>query len=464
MSTSSLSLGSGASPLSLSGLASGLDTSAIIGELMDVEREPVDHLSDEKLKLQGGETALQSLQSSLQALSAAVSEFGLPSLFESAQTVTSNEPARVSAAASSGAAVGGYEVEVTALATSAQRTFLFASPESEQTLTIDGTTFTLKAGETAKSFASAVNSDGAATVYAAALENGTVVLSNRQTGTTGGEFIEVEGAGTTLTEVEESGKEGKDAEYVVDGVPGSSSSNTVTEAIAGVTLTLGGLTPQGPVTIDVQPPGPSTSAIEAQVQSFIKLYNAAVEAIHQQVSTRPPAKPTSSGELATGTLFGDVELTSLVNGMRSAMYESIVGLEAGMSSPYDIGISTGAPTGGASSASSLEGLLTLDPSKLAEALQANPGGVQKMLQQWSQGLESQIDAASAPGGSLEERANVDASQITQLTSQINNMNEMLAIREKALQHTYAELEAVISQNTAKSDWLTEQADSLDKQS
>ena len=218
------------------------------------------------------------------------------------------------------------------------------------------------------------------------------------------------------------------------------------------------------MTIDVQPPGPSTSAIEAQVQSFIKLYNSTVEAIHQQVNTKPPAKPQSSSELATGTLFGDLELTSLLNGMRSAMYEPIAGLEAGMSNPYDIGISTGAPTGGATSASSLEGLLTLDPSKLSEALQANPGGVETMLQQWSQSLESQIDAASAPGGSLEARANADASQITQLTSQINNMNEMLAIREKALQQTYAELEAVISQNTAKSDWLTEQSDSLNKQS
>ncbi len=464
MSTSSLSLNSGASsPISVSGLASGLDTSTIISELMATEREPVDHLSEEKLKLQGGETALQGLQSSLQALSAAVSEFGLPSLFESSQTVTSNEPARVSAVASSGAAIGGYELEVTALADSAQRTFLFASPEAEQTISIEGVAFTLTAGESAKSFASAVNSDAQATVYAAALENGTVVLSNRVTGTTGGEFIEVEGAGTTLTEVENSEKEGKDAEFAVNGVPGTSSSNTVTDAIAGVTLTLTALTPQGPVTIDVQPPGPNAAAIEAQVQSFIKLYNSTVEAIHQQVSTRPPAKPQNSSELSTGVLFGDLELTSLVNGMRQAMYEPIAGLESTMSNPYDIGISTGAPTGGGSSQGSLEGMLTLDPSKLDEALQANPGGVQKMLEQWSQGLEAQINAASAPGGSLEARANVDASQITQLTSQINNMNEMLAVREKALQHTYAELEAVISQNSAKSDWLTEQAASLNKQ-
>lgn len=464
MSTASLSLGSGASPISISGLASGLDTSTIISELISAERGPVDHLSDEKLRLQGGEAALQSLQSSLQQLSAAVSEFSLPSLFESSQTVTSNEPARVSAVASAGAAVGGYEVEVTALANAAQRTFTYASPEAEQTITIDGVAFTLKAGESAKSFASAVNADSEATVYAAALENGTVVLSNRATGASEGAFITVEGAGATLTEVEGTEKAGKDAEYTVDGVAGKSSSNTVTDAIAGVTLTLSGLTPLGPVTIDVQPPGPSAGAIEAQVQSFIKIYNSTVEAIHQQIATRPPAKAASASELATGTLFGDLELTSLLDGMRATMYEPIAELESGMSSPYDIGISTGAPTGGAASQGSLEGLLTLDPAKLDEALQANPAGVQKMLERWSQSLESQVKQASEPGGSLEARANVDASQITQLTSQINNMNEMLALREKALQRTYAELEATISQNTAKSDWLTQQAESLAKSS
>jgi flagellar hook-associated protein 2 len=464
VSTSSLSLGtgSGGSPISVSGLASGLDTSTIISELMSIERGPVTHLTDEKLKLQGGETVLQNLQSSLQQLSFVVSEFSLPSLFESSQTVTSNEPARVSAVASSGAAIGGYEVEVTALANSAQRTFTFTSPEAEQTITIDGKELTLKAGESAKSFATAVNSDAEASVYAAALENGTVVLSNRATGTTGGEFITVEGAGTTLAEVEGTAKEGKDAEYAVDGVAGTSSSNTVTDAIAGVTLTLGGLTPAGPVTIDVQPPGPSTSAIEAQVQSFIKLYNSTVEAIHQQLTTKPPAKPQSSSELATGTLFGDLELSSLLDSMRAAMYEPIAELESGMSNPYDIGISTGAPTSGTTSQGSLEGLLTLDPAKLGEALQANPAGVQKMLEQWSQSLESQLNNASEAGGSLEARANADASQITQLTSQINNMNEMLALREKALQRTYAELEAVISQNNAKSDWLTQQSESLSK--
>ncbi len=295
------------------------------------------------------------MQSSLQQLSFAVAEFSLPSLFESSQTVSSSEPTRVGAATSVGAAVGGYEVEVTKLANSAQRTFTFTSPASEDTVTVDGVEFEVKAGASAKELASAINANSKATVFAAALENGTIVLSSRTTGKSEGEFITVTDAGGTLTKTG-TAKEGQNAEFTVDGVAGTSASNTVTGAIAGVTLTLSGLTPTGPVTIDVQPPGPNASAVESQVQSFIKLYNSTVEAIQKQLATKPLAAPKSPAEFATGTLFGDLELGGLLDNMRATMYEPIKGLEAGMSSPFDLGITTGAPTGGtASSQASLKG-------------------------------------------------------------------------------------------------------------
>jgi flagellar hook-associated protein 2 len=449
-----------ASPVAISGLASGLDTSSIISALMAVEREPVTRLTDAQEKLQGQQKELASVQSSLQQLALAASEFSMPSLFETSQAVTSSEPTRVSAATSEGAAIGGYEVEVTQLADSAQRTFTFTSPAAEDTLTIDGVSFTVKAGESAKEFANAINSDSSATVYAAVLEGNTLVLSTRATGNTGAEFIKLSDPGATLLEKEGTAKEGKDAEYKLDGVAGTSASNTVTNAIAGVTLTLGGLTTTGPVTIDVQPPGASVSAVEAQVQSFVKLYNSTVEAIQKQLSTKPIAKPTSASEYGTGTLFGDVELEGLLGTLRQSMYEPIAGLSAEMSNPGDIGISTGAASAGGASQASIEGLLTVNSSKLAEAIKSNPAGVQQMLQKWSQSLQGTIEDIAGPGGTLEARSNGDTAQITELTSQIATMNEMLLVREKALQATYAELESAISQNTSQADWLTSQEASL----
>jgi flagellar hook-associated protein 2 len=462
MSTSGLSVGSSTgSPITISGLASGLDTSSIISALMGVERLPLTHLTTQQTKLQAQQQQIQGIQSSLQQLTFAVSEFVLPSVFETSQSVTSSEPSRVSATTSTGAAVGGHEVEVTQLANSAQRTFTFTSPASEDKLTIDGQEFTVKAGGTAKELASAINSSSTATVYAAILQNGSMVLSSRATGNTGAAFVTVSDPGGALAEQAGSAKEGKNAEYSIDGVATTSASNVITDAIPGVTLTLGGLTSTGPVTIDVQPPAPSASLVESQVQSFIKLYNTTVESIQKQLATKPPTGASASNSSATGSLFGDHELSSLLSRMRQTMYEPLAGLPAEMSSPFSIGISTGAASGaGGTSQSTLEGQLTLNSATLTNAIQNNPAGAKEMLQHWSQSLQGVLNSAAEPGGALEARINGDGAQITQLTTQISTMNEMLAQREKALQATYAELESVLSRNSSQSTWLTSQEKQL----
>jgi flagellar hook-associated protein 2 len=456
MSTGSLDTSTG-SLLSVTGLASGLDTGSIISALMAAQRLPVTRMTNQQTKLQAEETEMQTLKNSLQQLSFAAADLNLPSLFESSQTVTSSDPARIGATTTSGAGVGGYEVEVTRLANSAQRTFTFTSPAAEESIAIDGQEFTVKAGETAKELAKAITASSKATVYAAALSNGEIVLSDRETGATEGSFIEVSGA--ALSEVEGSAKEGHDAEFSVDGVAGTSASNTVTDAIAGVTLTLQGLTTTGAVTIDVQPPGASVANVEEKVQAFISLYNSTVEAIETQLTTKPIDNPQHPEELSTGTLFGDPELQALLSNMRTAMYEPIAGLEAGMSSPSDIGVTTGKPAG-TTSHSTLEGLLTLNANTLAEAVKANPAAAQQMLQQWSQKIQTTINAVGGPTGGLASRVNGDADQVTELARQITNMNELLAQKEKALQATYAKLEAAISQTSAQSSWLTRQTESM----
>ncbi len=349
------------------------------------------------------------------------------------------------------------------MANSAQRTFAFASPEAEDTVTIDGHEYTIKAGASAKELASKINSDSTATVYAAVVESGTIVFSSRATGNTGAAFIAVSDTAGALTENAAAAKEGKNAEYTVDGVAGTSASNTVTSAIPGVTLTLEGLTTTGPVTIDMQPPGPSLTAIETKLQEFVTLYNSTVAEIQKQLTTKPPAHAANATEFAVGTLFGDHDLTSLLSRMRQTMYEPIKELAVEMSSPADIGLSTGAATGkGASSQSALEGQLSLNPAKLKEAIETNPAGAKLMLQKWSLGLQSMLNAAAEPGGTLDGRIEGDTRQITNLTHQIATMNEMLAVRERALQITYAKLEAVISQNSAQGAWLTSQEKALNK--
>src|SRR6185312_17511443 len=107
-------------------------------------------------------------------------------------------------------------------ANSAQRTFAFASPAGEDTVTIDGREYTLKAGATAKDLASKINGDGKGTVYAAVQgKEETIVLSSRTTGAGEGEFIKVLDPGGALTEKAGTAKEGRNAEYKIDGVEGT---------------------------------------------------------------------------------------------------------------------------------------------------------------------------------------------------------------------------------------------------
>jgi flagellar hook-associated protein 2 len=461
MSTISVNTGSASTPINITGLASGIETSAIVKSLISAEKVPITRLTAQQEKIQAQQEELKSLQSSLQQLAFSVEEFVLPSLFETSQQVTSSESLRVAAMVTSGAAIGGYEVEVTQLASSAQRTFTFASPGEEATLTIDGREYTIGEGASAKELAAKINSDGSGSVYAAVLNSETIVLSNRVTGTTEGKFIEVSGE-EVLTEKEGAAKEGRDAEYSIDGVQGISSSNTLTEAIPGVTLTLGGVTTTlGAVTVNVQAPAVSKTLIEERIQGFVKQYNKTVEEVSKQLSTKPLENASGAAEYAIGTLFGDSELNGLLQSMRATMYESVEGLPSTMSSPYDVGLGTSLGSGSSTpSHASVEGQISLEPSKLATALAEGPEAVQKMLQGWSKSLASAINNVAGPGGLISSRIESDETQITTMKKRITTMNEALTEREKSLVQTYAELEAALAKNNAQLSWLNEQVENL----
>jgi flagellar hook-associated protein 2 len=449
---------SSSEPVSITGLG-GFDTGKIIEGLLAAEKVPITRLTTQQEKLQAQQNVLAGLKTSLQSLSFSVADFALPSLFETSQAVTSSEPNRIAAVATAGAGVGGYQVEVTQLARAAQRTFTFESPAAEETITIDGQEFKVAAGATAKEVAQKINANGAATVFAAAINSETIVFSTRETGATEGKFIEV--AAGSLTEVAGSAKEGRNAEYNVDGVAGTSKTNIVTEAIAGVTLTFDALTTtSGPVTINVAAPGANAKVIEEKIEAFVTQYNAMVEALHKAVTTKPVAGATKPEEFEKGALYSDLELSSLLSRMRSTMVDAVKGLPAEMSSPFNIGLGPGSAKGTSASQSSIEGMIKLEPKKLAEAIAENPEGVEKMVQGWSKNLQSVINNSSAPGGTLEAKIKGDEANISSLKARIARMNEVMKEKQKQLIQTYAKLEGVFARTNQQLGFLLQQSEQL----
>jgi flagellar hook-associated protein 2 len=432
----------GSSTLQLTGLSSGVDTDQIIEELMEAKEQPMDELQDKSDQLTAQDTELSTLANELDVVANDADAMLDPSLYHPTQTVSSTNSTAVSAALTSGngAVQGGYEVEVDTLAKSAQRTFSYSPPTSADTITIDGQAMTISAGQSASSLASSINNSSSLDVYATVSSSGNLVLSNRATGNTAGDYIQVS----------------------VPGVAFDSKSDTLSDAIPGVTLTLNATTTgAGDVTVNVGAPAVDSSAIEAAVQQFVSDYNTAITDIQTQLA----ATPSSNNGTYTGTLYDDQDLTSLLSEMRDSLVATVSGTDSGLTNLTELGISTGATTGnGTISTSALEGDLTLNTSTLTSAITSDPLGVQKLLSGWANNFATLVSDAGSTGGTISTRIQTNTSEISELNTQISAMQASLNDQEQQLVQQYAAMESALSSANSESSWLTDQEDSLNANS
>jgi len=473
----------GTAPMQVTGLASGLDTNAIVQALMAADQQQVTNVTNQQTALTTQNTELTDIQNALETVANDAQALGNASLFTPTQTVTSTDSTIVGATAtgSAGAVVGAYQVEVQALASASQRTFSYTSPTSADTVTIDGQQLSVAAGESADSLVSAVNSNSNLDVWATVTQESSnggpaqIVLSSRQTGAPGASgYINVSDTAGALTDTGDD-IAGTDAAYTINGESQVqySSSNTIsgaslggttqptqgqgaTQTIPGITLSLNGLTGSTPVTVDVGSPTVDSSSVQTAVQQFITDYNSAVSLIQTQLSQAP-----SSSDPAQGTLYGDADLTQLLANMREMMDSTLSDLSSGDDNMIDIGVSTGATTGsGAVSQSALNGDLTLDTSTLTSALQSNPNGVQSLLTSWSIQFSDLVNNEAAPGGDITTRIQGNDSQINYYATQIDNMNNANSEKQQQLVTEFADMESALSQSQSTSSWLTSQLSSL----
>ncbi|MGN6189779.1 MAG: flagellar filament capping protein FliD [Conexibacter sp.] len=456
--------------LNVGGLASGLDTNSIITQMMAIERQPRTKLDQQASLISAKQSVLADFQSRLRAVEAAAQDLRSLTLWSQQQSVATSDTTRLSAAivAGSGAGVGGYQVEVSQLANAAQRTYAFRSPASAGTITIDGHDTSVAANASLADVVSAINSDANATVYAAATDSGTLVLSARRTGDTGSGFIAVTDGTGSLTEDTSKAKQGRDALFTVDGVAGSASTNDVTNAIAGVRLALRGVTTtSGPITVTVGAPSVDTDAVKQKLQAFVDVYNSTVDAIRARLDERSVPNPQTTADQQAGMLNGDTTLTAILSQMRQAIYTPVRGLPAGMSSLADLGVSTG----GASSTISrdaLAGKLTIDTAKLGDALASNPSGVRDLLAGpanvggWTRAFETIVHNADTTSGTIDVRITGADAELKRLQQQMADMDDRLALKETSLRAQFTAMETALSQSQTQSSWLSGQLASLNR--
>jgi flagellar hook-associated protein 2 len=289
------------------------DLQQVISRSVSIAAMPLTLMQNQLQTLTDQQSALSGLDSTFAALQTAIAKIGA-ALGPSSYSATSSSSA-VSASVSSGALEGSYSVDVTDLgsySTSISDPSLPAvadpssssiSSSSTYTLTVNGNTTTISpSGSSLMDLARAINSASAG-VQASVVNTGSSYSLIVRSTSLAGDSIQLNDGSQDLLDTLTTGAP---ATYDISGLGNAtqtieSNSRTVTLA-PGVTINLLQQTAEGePVTVTVSR---DTSGVGSAISSFVDAYNAAVDALAQQVGT--------SG----GALSGQGTISDLRNAMR----------------------------------------------------------------------------------------------------------------------------------------------------
>jgi flagellar hook-associated protein 2 len=184
------------------------------------------------------------------------------------------------------------------------------------TLTINGSQQTINAdsgGDTLTQFAANINNAEVGVTANVITDSGGQRLSlTSNTSGTAGDFTLSSALTDTTTPSNTIGftqaQAGSDASFTVDGISETSSSNTVSNAIPGVSFQLLAAAPDSPVQIEITN---DNSSVETAVQTFVTNYNQAITDINTQEGNDSSGNPEP--------LFGNPNLATLQEQLQSAL-------------------------------------------------------------------------------------------------------------------------------------------------
>ena len=166
--------------------------------------------------------------------------------------------------------------------------------------------------------------------------------------------------------------------FSVNGIPITSSSNSVDTAIEGITLNIAKV---GSSSLSV---AKDTTTVKTSINSFVKAYNELNTAIGKMTAYNPDTK-------TGGVLLGDSTVQSIQSQLRRQLGAPITGLNSTMSTLSQVGISF-----------QKDGSLALDSSKLDKAISANFSDIAGLFSAIGKTSDSNVSftsstAATKPG-------------------------------------------------------------------
>jgi flagellar hook-associated protein 2 len=450
--------------ISSSGIGSGLDIQSLVTQLVAAERAPKDRQitkADAKLTaeftalttLRGGLTSLRSAATALQGADA----FGI-------RNATVGDEKYLTASASASAVPGDYTVQVTQLATAAR----LGSAGYENADSLVGTgTLTITAGsssfdvqiapgrESLAAIRDAINSAPGNSAVRATLireaDSTYLVLSGTATGADNGISLSSADGSAGLQQLvadlndfdPQRDVAAQDAVAYVSGYEIRGSSNTIANAIDGVTLTLKELTPEGEtISLSVQR---DDAAILKKAESFVTAYNA----LAQQISTLGRYDAATK---TAGPLLGDSMLRSMDSQLRRMLSEAVPGTTGEFRTLTSLGIEMTAT-----------GTLQLDSAKFQKALSADPDAVSRVFSSES-GVAFRVSQYLGDRLSVSGEMAARDDRITSQRRRLDQEREALETRMQAVQQRYLRqftaMDSLLAQMQNTSGYLTQQLEAL----
>src|SRR5512133_2098397 len=109
--------------IQIGGIASGMDTESIITQLMSIESAPRARTARQQVTVQARQDALRQIDRKLTNLKLAAGDLRSAAIWTPTQAIASGDESVLTARQVTGAAPGGYTVNVSSLASADSRTY-----------------------------------------------------------------------------------------------------------------------------------------------------------------------------------------------------------------------------------------------------------------------------------------------------------------------------------------------------
>ena len=452
------------STLGIDGLASGLDTTTIINQLMQLERQPAVRMESRISANTAAINSLNALHAAFEGIAAGASPLEASTGFTTVKATSSHSS--VAATASAGSALGSITFTVDQLAAThrtvsagqtADKADTVAVAGTTFTITVDGTDFDIDTGDgSLQALVDNINGTADLGVSATAVSTGSgwkLQLASDTSGA-GGVFTVDPGDGI-LTGISSAFAgsmpvltQGQDAEITVGTGPGAytvtAASNTFNDVVEGLSFSVSEADPTREVTVTTRA---DADAVVAKVRTFVSTINSTLKTLREA---------TDSGSDGTkGSLSNDPAMRNLRNSLMNAITYGVAGSSYG--SAGLIGVE-----------STRDGKLEFDEGAFRAALAEDPEAVIAIFTSDDPdhpGIAQRVQAVAtsattAKTGVLDTSISSLDSRNQTLQDSITRLDVRLELRRQTLQRQFTALEVALSSMQAQGDWLTSQLPAL----